>query len=402
MLLQFKFKNHKCFYDETILDLTATKEKNHIDSVIDINDNKILPIIEIHGANASGKSSIIEALNFMFETIKTSSNTDINKDLPTYPFLFSNIAKTENSEYEISICLNNYEYRYGFSLNKNGFTEEWLYQKKFSSSKTIQKTIFERTNNKITFGKSYEKYQKIWKLFGDNSNTNINKLLILSNVAIKEEKGTLRDIYNYINKSNFRIENVLKEQISIDLLNQNNSLYKEFQKIINEYDPCLLGIRIDEVSIDSDNKAYKISGIHQNIDTKKYTLIPLQHESDGTIKIFNIMPTILMNLEKGGLLCFDELDIKIHPLLYRKIVNMYKDKNLNKNNAQLIYTAHSTFLLNSDDLRRDEVYLVEKDKYGKSSLYSLAEFKNLRVDADYEKKYLTGQFGAIPYENEAE
>ena len=79
-----------------------------------------------------------------------------------------------------------------------------------------------------------------------------------------------------------------------------------------------------------------------------------------------------------------------------------KDKNLNKNNAQLIYTAHSTFLLNSDDLRRDEVYLVEKDKYGKSSLYSLAEFKNLRVDADYEKKYLTGQFGAIPYENEAE
>ena len=402
MLLQFKFKNHKCFYDETILDLTATKEKNHIDSVIDINDNKILPIIEIHGANASGKSSIIEALNFMFETIKTSSNTDINKDLPTYPFLFSNIAKTENSEYEISICLNNYEYRYGFSLNKNGFTEEWLYQKKFSSSKTIQKTIFERTNNKITFGKSYEKYQKIWKLFGDNSNTNINKLLILSNVAIKEEKGTLRDIYNYINKSNFRIENVLKEQISIDLLKQNNSLYKEFQKIINEYDPCLLGIRIDEVSIDSDNKAYKISGIHQNIDTKKYTLIPLQHESDGTIKIFNIMPTILMNLEKGGLLCFDELDIKIHPLLYRKIVNMYKDKNLNKNNAQLIYTAHSTFLLNSDDLRRDEVYLVEKDKYGKSSLYSLAEFKNLRVDADYEKKYLTGQFGAIPYENEAE
>ena len=139
MLLQFKFKNHKCFYDETILDLTATKEKNHIDSVIDINDNKILPIIEIHGANASGKSSIIEALNFMFETIKTSSNTDINKDLPTYPFLFSNIAKTENSEYEISICLNNYEYRYGFSLNKNGFTEEWLYQKNFLLLKLFKK-----------------------------------------------------------------------------------------------------------------------------------------------------------------------------------------------------------------------------------------------------------------------
>ena len=78
---------------------------------------------------------------------------------------------------------------------------------------------------------------------------------------------------------------------------------------------------------------------------------------------------------------------------------MYKDKNINKNNAQLIYTAHSTFLFNSDDLRRDELYLVEKDKHGKARLYSLSEFRNLRVDADYEKRYLTGKFGAIPYED---
>jgi len=112
------------------------------------------------------------------------------------------------------------------------------------------------------------------------------------------------------------------------------------------------------------------------------------------------MPTILNNLEVGGLLCIDELDVKLHPLLFKKIVSMYKDKNINKNNAQLIYTAHSTFLFNSDDLRRDQLYLVEKDFQGKSRLYSLSEFRNLRVDSDYEKKYLTGQFGAIPYENE--
>ncbi len=78
---------------------------------------------------------------------------------------------------------------------------------------------------------------------------------------------------------------------------------------------------------------------------------------------------------------------------------MYMDKSINKNNAQLIYTAHSTFLFNSNDLRRDQLYLVDKDKYGKSKLYSLSEFKHLRSDADYEKKYLSGQFGAIPYED---
>jgi hypothetical protein len=111
------------------------------------------------------------------------------------------------------------------------------------------------------------------------------------------------------------------------------------------------------------------------------------------------MPTILKNLECGGLLCIDEIDVKLHPLLFKKIVSLYMDKSINKSNAQLIYTAHSTFLFNSNDLRRDELYLVDKDEYGKSKLYSLSEFRNLRADADYEKKYLSGQFGAIPYEN---
>ena len=118
MLLQFKFKNYKCFYDETILDLMATQEKRHIDSTVEINGNKILPIIAIHGANASGKSSILEALHFMFETIIMSNRIDINRDLPTVPFAFSDATRKENSEYEISISLNDYEYRYGFSMNK--------------------------------------------------------------------------------------------------------------------------------------------------------------------------------------------------------------------------------------------------------------------------------------------
>lgn len=402
MLLQFKFRNHKCFYDETILDLMATQEKRYIDSTFDVNGNRILPVVEIHGANASGKSSVLEALHFMFELIKSSSKVDVNEELPVFPFAFSENSRNENSEYEVSILIGDFEYRYGFSMNKNGIDEEWLYKKKFASSTTMkQKIIFERINNKVLFGRSYEKYKKAWKLFGNNSDFNINKLLVLSNLAIKEEKGVLRDIYNYINKFIFRIDSVFKQQISIDLLNRDNLLYKKFQNIINEFDPCLLGIKIDELVDNSGNKSYSINGVHKNIDNDKdHILIPLHYESDGTIKIFNIMPTILMNLEFGGLLCIDELDVKLHPLLFRKIVNMYKDKTINKNNAQLIYTAHSTFLFNSDDLRRDELYLVEKDLFGKSQLYSLSEFKNLRADADYEKKYLTGQFGAIPYENE--
>lgn len=402
MLLQFKFKNHKCFYEETTLDLIATQEKRHIDSAIDINGNKVLPVIEIHGANASGKSGLIEALYFMIETIKLSSRIDVNKELPTTPFAFSENTINENSEYELSICLDDYEYRYGFAINKNEIAEEWLYKKKFiSTSKSTQKIIFERSKDIVEFGPSYDKYKRTWELFGKDINLVTRKLLVLTNVAIKEEKGILRDIYNYISKFSFKLESIFQQQVSIDILTKNNQLFDKFQKIISEFDPCLIGINIDEINDETGNKTYRISGLHQNIDNNKtHTLLPLSRESDGTIKIFNIMPTILKNLEYGGLLCIDELDIQLHPLLFKKIVNMYKNKEINKNNAQLIYTAHSTFLFNSDDLRRDQLYLVEKNIQGKSRLYSLSAFRNLRFDADYEKKYLTGQFGAIPYEEE--
>lgn len=398
MLIQFKFKNHKCFYDETVLDLMATSEKRHLETTVDINGNKILPVIAIHGANASGKSSILEALEFMFKTIKESSHADINQDLPVNPFAFSTQSLKQNSEYEFSICLDDYEYRYGFSMNKNGFDEEWLYQKKFSSkTRATQKIIFERTTNSVTFGASYKKYEKIWELFGGQES---KKLLILSNVAIKETDGILRQIYDYVCKFNFKIEHFYS-QTSIDILTKDSSLYNKFQKIINEFDPCLLGIKIDEINYENGEKRYVINGIHKNLENNTIrALIPLHKESDGTIKIFNIMPTILKNLEEGGLLCIDELDTKFHPLLFKKIVNMYKDKKINKNNAQLIYTAHSTFMFNNNDLRRDQIYLVDKDKLGKSHLYSLSEFRNLRADSDYEKKYLTGQFGAIPFEDE--
>ena len=257
--------------------------------------------------------------------------------------------------------------------------------------------IFERTNNKVSFGKPYSKYEKTWDLFGNDINLNASKLLVLSNVAIKEESGILRDLYDYICKFDFRIESEFRKA-SIDILSQDDSVYNKFQKIINEFDPCLLGIRIEAIDTD-EGKKYNISGVHKNIDdSSTQTLIPLHRESNGTIRIFNIMPTILKNLEIGGLLCIDEVDVKLHPLLFKKIVQMYMDKSINKNNAQLIYTAHSTFLFNSNDLRRDQLYLVDKDEFGKSKLYSLSEFRNLRADSDYEKKYLSGQFGAIPYE----
>ena len=399
MLLQFKFKNHKCFADESILDLTATQEKRHKEKLINLNGNDILPVIEIHGANASGKTTVIEALAFMFQKVKESLTLDINVDLDTKSFAFSDKTKNSNSEYEVSLCFGNYEYRYGFTINPSGYDEEWLYKRRFSKSNvSVESIMFERVKNKIDFSRSLTKYNDILKLY--NNEVVSTKMLLLSFIGRKEKEGPIREIYDYICGFKVKLDYMDLRSISVDILHENTSVFSSFQKIVNSYDPCLKGINIQEIKNDLGKKKYEISGIHDLIDNnKKKVLIPLENESFGTIKIFNILPSILISLESGSLLCIDELDVKLHPLLFKKIVSMYMDKKINKKNAQLIFTAHSTFLLNSNDTRRDQIYLVDKNKMGQSKLYSLSDFRNLRVDADYENKYLTGQFGAIPFED---
>lgn len=396
MLVQFKFKNHKCFYEETILDLTATQEKRHIEDTINVSGINILPVVSIHGANASGKTSILDALIYMFNAIYDSINIDIERELPQYPFEFSDKAKKQNSEYEITLVLDDNEYRYGFAVNKNEIAEEWLYTKRFTNDKRVEeKPVFERRKREVNFAKKYNHYEKIWKLYSDE--IYMDKLLIISHIARKDEKGFFREIFNYIRRSHFELVKISKNQINLTVFKENSQIEQNFTDIVKEIDPNLLRFEIER----EDGKVKKISGVHRNIEKPgEECLLPIELESHGTIKVFNILPMILISLREGGLMCIDELDMSFHPLLYRKIINMYKDKKINQKNAQLIFTTHSTFMFNSNEMRRDQLYLVEKNEKAHSRLYSLSEFRELRVDADYEKRYLSGQFGAIPFNQE--
>jgi hypothetical protein len=118
-------------------------------------------------------------------------------------------------------------------------------------------------------------------------------------------------------------------------------------------------------------------------------------ESKGTIKMFELSPYIYRSLKDGTPLIIDEFDSRFHPLLTKKIVELYNSSE-NKN-TQLIFTTHDTNLLSSELLRRDQIDFVEKDKYGASHLYTLAEIKGVRNDASFEKDYIQGKYGAIPF-----
>jgi AAA15 family ATPase/GTPase len=126
-----------------------------------------------------------------------------------------------------------------------------------------------------------------------------------------------------------------------------------------------------------------------------------REESKGTQKIFALISLIVGTLNSGATLVVDEFDARLHPLMSKAIVKMFNSQETNPNNAQLIFMTHDTNLLSNKILRRDQIWFTEKDKYGATSLYSLAEYK-IRNDASFGSDYIKGKYGAIPYIQGAE
>ena len=152
---------------------------------------------------------------------------------------------------------------------------------------------------------------------------------------------------------------------------------------------------------DSKEDAYTINSLHKKIDSDEMAEIPLSLESAGTLKMFALYPELQDVLEKGSVFFVDELNARLHPLLVRNFILTFLNPEINKNHAQLVFTTHDTWQLSNQLLRRDEIWFVEKDMRGISTLYSLADFidedgSRIRKDESYEKNYLIGKYGAIP------
>ena len=144
----------------------------------------------------------------------------------------------------------------------------------------------------------------------------------------------------------------------------------------------------------------KIDAIHRMVDGGTAS-IPLQEESDGTLKMFALYPVLQDTLDNGGVLIVDELNARLHPLLVRSFLITFLNPEINQKHAQLVFTTHDSWQLSNNLLRRDEIWFTEKDNSGVSALYSLADFVDeegikIRKDESYEKNYLLGKYGAIP------
>lgn len=414
MLLQFNFKNFKSFRDDTTLDLSATKISEYSERVISIAKEKILPVAAIYGANAHGKSNVLEALRFMHTYVLRSfdfggdnENKKTRKSFmrPT-PFLFDNTTKSAESLFEVYFIeseeMGAKTYNYGFTLDNNGIKEEWL-NSKAKTSRSEYKQIFYRNEelNELNL-------EGISIKARENIKFSLQRETLIVSLGAKLKIPILKKIRDWFLNNEFAdfgepIENFFLSRMIPDNFSEDKSVQEKVVKYLSSFDSSIIDFNVETVeSKDEDEDiSVKIDAVHKMINSNEKTTIPLQNESSGTLKMFALFQMLQDVLKSGGVFFIDELNARLHPLLVRTFLITFLNPDINKKHAQLIFTTHDSWQLNANGLRRDEIWFTEKNDEGISILYSLADFVDqdglkIRKDENYEKNYLLGKYGAIP------
>ena len=405
MLIRFSFKNFKSFKNENCLDMEATSLKEHEYNVAKIDNGEYLKVSAIYGANASGKTNVLQAFDYMKKRILVSDDSKKNSPIDeenVYSFMINNdpIAL----EVEI-LAKNNKIYKYGFEVLKDTIISEWLFEKRVNKFYSI----FERENNNVSM-----KPNKISDL------VNIDERTLFLNIYSKIDRNNedFTNVYDwfvnstYLDLGNPNFERFINNRVSLKILSDEN-YKKELLKFIKTFDSGIEGIKTTPDSIEavkSNNGIIDIEVIHKG-EKGEVKALPFYLESNGTRKMFHLFDFFMDALKNGMVLFVDELDAKLHPLLTRYIINLFHNSDTNKGNGQLIYSTHDTVNLNKETFRRDEIWFAEKDKDGISEIYALSDYileddknagKKVRNDATYNKDYLTGRYGAIPVLEEFE
>lgn len=390
MLVQFSVKNFASLKNENTFDMTAIKAyKEHEYNLIEIGlKDKFLKVAAVYGANSSGKSNFIWAFD-TFQTIIRKSFNNIERDEGTIleqlfiPYLFDKKSRISPIEFEVIFIHKGFEYKYGFIYNSEKIINEWLYRKSLQTNRNS--TIYERNkDNTIVLGASVKKScdHFVDQIPKDTLALSFFNRLNLSTTVYKDAYEGIMDTLVLGTDFNEDCSNVLVEHLPGEIDEGKEELLMYLEAIDS---------RIKDIKYVEKDGEKNILVVHENMQGEKY-ISSLFLESEGTLKSLALYLFAKAAIITDRSLLIDELNIKLHPLLLKFIIDLF---NTSKSRAQLIYTTHDTTLLNRRFFRRDQVWFVQKEDDGSSALYSLAEFK-VRPDASFEKEYLGGVYGGIP------
>lgn len=417
MLIEFSVKNYRSFWESQALSMAAGPAKELRDENTFTPSSPELPRMlrsaVVYGPNGGGKSNLIKALSFMREFVLLSAKeSQEGERIDMKPFLLHPDGSSRPSEFEVVFIEDGMRYQYGFAVTNNQVTHEWLLA--FPGNR-VQRW-FERSYDP---NKGKEEWYLGAKLTGQKktwqTSTRSNALFLSTAVQLNSEQ--LKPVFNWFQQKlvvighGERIERgftasncednegcagilqFLKDAgIEVDGISIKERKFDEFK-----FPPDMPDELQSFIQKDLKDKSFKeIYFKHQIIDSKDFALFPLAEESDGTQKLFAYAAPWLDVLQNGLVLVVDELDNSFHPHLVRYLLKLIHNSTKNTANGQLIFSTHDTSILDAKVLRRDQIWLMEKDAKHATRLYPLSDFHPRKNEA-LEKGYLQGRYGALPY-----
>ncbi|ERT06951.1 AAA ATPase domain protein [Lyngbya aestuarii BL J] len=440
MLIQFSVENYRSIREKITFSMVASEDietlpKNTF-AVPGNEEIRLLKSAVIYGPNAAGKSNLVRAMytleNIVLQSAKGMGGS--RDKLPIESFRLDTESNQKPTLFELIFICEEVRYEFGISLDQERIYEEWLiayfdneqqnlYERNFipdhrelkpdykqynwkfgeyldlSEENRLIKNLVRRNSLFLSHAaqNSHPQLEKIYNWFGDNFNEDQFNIFSPSfpgggyTAARSLEDHVFRkEIVNFLQKadlgiSDFRVKEnliLLTEKSSIKIIPRASVSETEGDELLYKQNSRVqLDIITSHKMVDSDEE-------------REFYMV--EHESKGTQRLFEIGGLWLTVLERGEILVIDEMESSLHPILSRFLVKMFNNPEINKNNAQLIFTTHDTTFLCDDLFRQDQVWFVEKEKMSITRLYSLLEFQP-KEDESLQTGYLLGRYGAIPF-----
>lgn len=409
MLVSFRVRNFKSFHQEATLNLTATSNDNTLpDAITTVEEGsgasvRLLSAAAIYGANASGKTNFLLAIDAFRRAISYSqSHWNSGSGTALIP---SVVSSEEPTLFEAIFIVKGIRYRYGFLGNQEAYLQEWLYSYPIGR----ERLLFQRSTVSVdgeykTTADFKRNLEGSVRDFDSSLRRTREDSLLLSAMSQDNQKDC-QIVYEYFRDANSLItqkDDLLDSDYTSRFASSNKTYRNMVLGLLSTSDVAISDIELEKLpdmkleSNSDDQRALNpiyTTRFISSIAGKNHTL-PIDVQSRGVKRIYATAASVCMSIEVGSLLIVDEIDTSMHPHMVAKLVSIFQNKSTNPNGSQLIFTTHDSHLMNVQHLRRDQVWFTEKND-GLSELYSLSEFSP-RKNENLESGYLRGKFGAVP------
>ena len=400
MLLRFQAANHRSILDPVELSMVAVDEDRAATRGFDLLSERVLTVAGIYGANASGKSNVLEAIAWLSHAVAVSLK-GWDESIPRDPHRFGR-GPDSPSVFDVEFVVDGVRHGYRLEVDDSAV----LYESLHSYPERRRRTLFERERNEIQFRRGLTRVGGTQELL-TSTTLALSAAVRLGDPTLRKAGHALagigalgldrrwgRRLFPIVHDSSMRLflgGHNAREAAELDA----SATPASFLELLRFADPGIDEVEISEIDdLGRVPPRRRLRFVHQVDDEP--VAFHIDDESAGTQTWFHLLGPALGALQRGRVLLFDEIDASLHPRLSARLLELFQDPRTNPRGAQLVFSSHDTSLLNA--LNRDEVWFTDKEGDGATRLVALAEFGGDRVrrSLNLERAYLQGRFGAIP------